>query len=396
MKKIILTALIMAAFSACIIYVPQPEGNTYPGPYEEEYGSPVRGAEMSEVYFYDYLGRYGVWVNMPPHGYVWLPRDVDYGWRPYTRGRWAWTDYGWTWVSRYNWGWIPFHYGRWGWDNQVGWYWVVGYTWGPAWVTWRRGNRYIGWAPLPPDVRFMPGYGIHRISYDIPSSYWIFVEGRHFYNDRMYRYILPPERNHRIIRTTVSKTEIIQRNNRIINRGVDVDEIRRMTGDSITKYQLEDAPDLHSSRLEGNKIRISRPEIQRDSLARPAKVMKKEEAGDVVTSDRIRKTRQSDELEERQERERELLEKTQEQEVSELKEKLEKSEQVKEQEKTQTETERREKVEELQKQHQAEKSELKKRQSEEAQKVKKSSSTEKKKEEEKKEKTSTTKKKKKK
>ena len=33
----------------------------------------------------------------------------------------------------------------------TGWCWVPGYTWGPAWVSWRYGDGYCGWAPLPPD-----------------------------------------------------------------------------------------------------------------------------------------------------------------------------------------------------------------------------------------------------
>ena len=33
----------------------------------------------------------------------------------------------------------------------TGWVWVPGYTWAPAWVSWRYGDGYAGWAPLPPD-----------------------------------------------------------------------------------------------------------------------------------------------------------------------------------------------------------------------------------------------------
>jgi hypothetical protein len=395
MKKILLIAVIALGLSACIIYVPQTDGDYYPYPYEEEYGRRSPGERVSEVYFYDYLGRYGIWVNLPQHGYVWLPQDVAYGWRPYTRGRWVWTDFGWTWVSRYNWGWIPFHYGRWGWDNQLGWYWTVGTTWGPAWVTWRTGGRYLGWAPLPPEVRFMPGYGIQRLSYDIPSYYWVFVDGPHFYSDRMYRYILPPERNRRLIRTTMTRTEIIDRDGRIINRGVDIDEIRRLSAEPVTKYQLEDMDDLRPSRLEGDRVRMYRPEVEREGRARPSRVFEKNEAQERVNADRIRKTRESDELEQRQERERDLLEKTQEREESELRKKLEKPEQGKAEENKQAEQENKRRIEKLEAEHQIEKKELKKRQNEETQKVKKSESEKKKEAEEKKAKTTETKKKKK-
>src|SRR5215467_14387643 len=97
-------------------------------------------------YFYDYLSPYGRWVFLPGYGYVWSPSGVGYGWRPYTNGHWVWTSYGWTWVSGYHWGWAPFHYGRWAYTGG-GWYWVPGTTWGPAWVSWRSGPGYVGWAP---------------------------------------------------------------------------------------------------------------------------------------------------------------------------------------------------------------------------------------------------------
>jgi len=49
------------------------------------------------------------------------------------------------------WGWATYHYGRWVNLDGTGWCWVPGYTWAPAWVSWRYGDGYCGWAPLPPD-----------------------------------------------------------------------------------------------------------------------------------------------------------------------------------------------------------------------------------------------------
>jgi hypothetical protein len=60
------------------------------------------------------------------------------------------TDVGWTWVSYEDFGWAAYHYGRWIRLEDYGWCWVPGYEWGPAWVSWRTGGDYIGWAPLPP------------------------------------------------------------------------------------------------------------------------------------------------------------------------------------------------------------------------------------------------------
>ena len=50
-----------------------------------------------------------------------------------------------------NWGWVVYHYGRWAFEPGIGWFWVPGEEWAPAWVNWRYGDEYVGWAPLPPD-----------------------------------------------------------------------------------------------------------------------------------------------------------------------------------------------------------------------------------------------------
>jgi hypothetical protein len=86
------------------------------------------------------------------------PWQMGYRWRPYSEGNWGWTDYGLTWISDLEWGDIRSHYGRWGGDNELGWFWVPGSVWGPAWVTWRSNDQYLGWAPLPRESNSMPGW----------------------------------------------------------------------------------------------------------------------------------------------------------------------------------------------------------------------------------------------
>lgn len=40
----------------------------------------------------------------------------------------------------------------------MGWVWVPGVEWAPAWVSWRVGGGYIGWAPLPPHGVFFAAH----------------------------------------------------------------------------------------------------------------------------------------------------------------------------------------------------------------------------------------------
>ncbi len=101
-----------------------------------------------EDYEYE-LGQYGDWTYLAPYGYVWVPRGIDEGWRPYSNGRWTWLPIsGWTWLPYEPWGWSTFHYGRWHWGVGMGWYWIPTSFWGPGWVDWWWDNDYFGWAPI--------------------------------------------------------------------------------------------------------------------------------------------------------------------------------------------------------------------------------------------------------
>jgi hypothetical protein len=146
------------------VYQPPPEGvcfddnnQAYDCSKDEDFAS---YSQVDDGYdpaayqdFRESLLPYGSWLETAQYGQVWIPSPASTGpdFQPYfSNGRWVFTDYGWTWVSEYNWGWAPFHYGRWVTLPNHGWAWIPGRVWGPAWVHWRAGNGYVGWAPLPP------------------------------------------------------------------------------------------------------------------------------------------------------------------------------------------------------------------------------------------------------
>jgi hypothetical protein len=107
------------------------------------------------------LSPYGDWVTTSAWGVAWRPWPSVVGadFVPYvTGGRWVSTGYGWMFVTRWDWGWAPFHYGRWYLDPMWGWLWLPGNAWAPAWVEWRYGGGYVGWAPLGP-AGWSVGYG---------------------------------------------------------------------------------------------------------------------------------------------------------------------------------------------------------------------------------------------
>ena len=166
------------------------------------------------------LEPYGHWVSHPRWHEVWVPAQRPRNWRPYIQGHWIYTDeWGWYWVSdrdEDDFGWVTYHYGRWVFDRDLRWVWVPGDEWAPAWVDWRRGNDYIGWAPLPPDDVV--------VAYRENPQYWIFVRPRDVVAPRLTTLILPPRQQTVYFQNTVlvNRTVVIEsREQRIaVNPGV--------------------------------------------------------------------------------------------------------------------------------------------------------------------------------
>ncbi len=155
------------------------------------------------------LEPYGRWVQHPRFGEVWVP-DVPDGWRPYTLGHWVYTEeWGWYWISDEEWGWVPYHYGRWFFDRDVGWTWIPGQEWGPAWVDWRRGERYAGWSPLPPDEIIEEEYARPELR---PPEVWVFVPLGGLLAPRITEVIVPQREAAVYYRETVivNRTVVIQ------------------------------------------------------------------------------------------------------------------------------------------------------------------------------------------
>jgi hypothetical protein len=194
--------------------------------------------------FYTKLEPYGAWFETSDYGYVWQPRQAESSrsWRPYTSGRWIYTEAGWTWISEEPFGWATYHYGRWTRLGGVGWVWVPGNQWAPAWVSWRKSNDYVGWAPLPPEARFDQRTGIHNWSdsyYDIGPDQYCFVASREFGAPRVEQTLLPPERNVTIINQTTNVTNITYNNTTIVNEGPSYDELRSVSREPVERFRLE-------------------------------------------------------------------------------------------------------------------------------------------------------------
>jgi hypothetical protein len=201
-------------------------------------------ATASHSTFYRKLDPYGVWRETSSYGYVWQPREAERSrsWRPYANGRWIYTDAGWTWISEEPFGWATYHYGRWTRLRNIGWIWVPGDEWAPAWVSWRKSNDYVGWAPLPPEARFDRRAGIHNWAdnyYDIGPDQYCFVPTNQFGARRVETAFVPAQRNVTIVNETTNVTNITYSNTTVINQGPSYDELRARSRQPIERLRLE-------------------------------------------------------------------------------------------------------------------------------------------------------------
>jgi len=195
---------------------------------------PSGHARVDVGFFHNELAPYGSWVDRPHYGSVWRPRITRAGWRPYEYGHWAWTDYGWNWISDEPFGWATYHYGRWYDDPSYGWEWVPGDEWAPSYVSWQEGDNYIGWAPLPPSVSISTGFLNVSLA---PEAYLFVPEGR-FLDNRVYDYAVPRRDCGRIFRQTRNWTSYRYEGNRVFAAGVPVDRVQRVIGHTVPRYQV--------------------------------------------------------------------------------------------------------------------------------------------------------------
>lgn len=207
--------------------------------------------------FYNDLAPHGQWFRDPRYGMVWMPR-VNNGFVPYqSNGYWAMTQYGNTWMSSYAWGWAAFHYGRWTYDNFYGWIWIPGRTWGPAWVSWRQGGGYYGWAPLGPGMHYNMSYG-----YNPGFNCWTYVPMGNIYNTGGYSRYMRRIDPHSMYNRTNGLNNYNRQGGRNIVVGPSRGDVESAVRKPIKVYNLQERNTKGAARVSGNNIDIYRPNVQ--------------------------------------------------------------------------------------------------------------------------------------
>ena len=248
-----------------------------------DFGGDQRGDKVSGIadvsYFYEALDDGGAWMNHPRYGDVWQPY-VDEAWRPYTLGRWAYSDdYGWTWVSDEPFGWAVYHYGRWSQDDEYGWIWVPGTQWAPAWVAWRHSDEAIGWAPLPPEPRARDGQDFddgNLVQGERFNRAWVFVRPRYFARPEMRRYVRPPSWNADLVVRSTPQSGFERRDRHIRNRGLPPEDVERLSKRPVPRIRIAPVDDPNVRRpgrfdnwrsRAKDEVKIFRPERRRTEEA---------------------------------------------------------------------------------------------------------------------------------
>jgi hypothetical protein len=200
-------------------------------------------------FFYEALYPYGSWLQVDGV-WCWQPNAaiISEEWAPYCRhGHWVWSDWGWCWDSDYSWGWAPFHYGRWFRHRSHGWCWAPDNEWGPAWVAWRRGDDYCGWAPLPPHTRYVNREGFYfgnrrvgdDFEFNLKAHDYFFMPARNFCDPHPWMNMVPSVRAEDVYRRTdFVRNSYGFEHDHIINRGLPVEEISRASNRPITPITI--------------------------------------------------------------------------------------------------------------------------------------------------------------
>ena len=180
------------------------------------------------------------------------------------------TEYGNTWVSEDPWGWACYHYGRWTYNPYYGWIWVPGYEWAPAWVSWRYGGGYAGWAPLA------PGFSV-GVSYGCPDSWWVFVGPQYMYRDNCISYWRGPNYNREYMGRCHYIENVYEDNGTHVryNYGPRAAAIEQVTHQPVQVYRVNQTNRPGAPAFRQNTVSLYRPAVNRStvSTARPSNVM---------------------------------------------------------------------------------------------------------------------------
>ena len=212
--------------------------------------------------FFSPLAAHGVWVKHPKYHYVFCPK-VDAKWRPYSHGHWIYMkNYGWYFASDEPYAWAVYHYGRWFHEQRLGWCWVPGNAWAGAWVAWRRGNDYVGWAPLEPN---RDGFAedVDISSQEPPKTDWVFVPPKLFLEPKLEATVVFGDDHPDAFQKTQFAGPVVVQNNIVVNNVIEVNFIEQQTNTKVVVVDPKPVndPSQAAADASGNTVAVFAPQI---------------------------------------------------------------------------------------------------------------------------------------
>ncbi len=228
--------------------------------------------------------------------FIWKP-SVENNWKPYSNGKWEYTDHGWLWASNDSWGNATYNYGRWWNSPKYGWVWLPGYTWAPAWVRWKVTNdgNHVGWVALSPKAKWKSETGItdKNYSYTNKDADWVFVDNNTFVSDITPSKIAATNQNSDLVKNSTGITGITTEDDKIVTSGPDVNRIEEKTGKKFNRKRLRFSKGKNSTLIGENDVTVAKETFDRSGgqkfqKGKPDKFRKSDRVKKIIRKKKIR------------------------------------------------------------------------------------------------------------
>jgi hypothetical protein len=142
---------------------------------------------------------------------------------------------------------------------------VPGTEWAPAWVAWRYGDDWVGWAPLPPTANWDASSGLAFADPNvIQPAQWCFVPRTHMLDVSIGIQLTSIGRNVTLLERSRDATRFEVRDGRPANIGIDVAVIEKQVGRQVPREKIVDvdSPDRGGGRPVSGGLGFYRPKVE--------------------------------------------------------------------------------------------------------------------------------------
>jgi hypothetical protein len=146
-------------------------------------------------------------------------------------------------------------------------------------VTWRYGNDYCGWAPLPPRAVYREGVGFFYngvavsagFDFGLSVNFFTFVPAQNFCDPHPRRYRVTPAEVTKIYNhtTIINNFNVNSHDRTVVNNGIPPERISAVTHREIPRVNIREASASvpHGEQLGRDALIVNRPHIQENAVS---------------------------------------------------------------------------------------------------------------------------------